>query len=58
MHTFDHPPDYDIMMEKSILNPVGSYTYLIPTATIMSAWVEHGEFVHLWFCTPEKKLWP
>ena len=43
MHTFDHPPDYDGRVYSKPSD-------LIPIPTIMSAWVEHGEFVHLWFC--------
>ena len=41
MRTLDHPPDYDVMMEGSIPNPVGSY--LIPIPTVMSAWVEQWQ---------------
>ena len=35
-----------------IPNPVDSY--LIPIPTVMSAWVEHGEFACLWFCALKK----
>ena len=36
-------------------NPVDSY--LIPIPTVMSEWVEHGEFVRLWFCRNAYVAW-